>query len=126
MGASGTCLPTFYFGALFLATADPQVEADHPVLVPGTHHGNVAGEKILTLNDLLRTLRDIGAIGKGKVVGEFLFNRNLGTPASWIGFRGQSLRVDLDPAHSKELLHAVVDGRVERLVDDQIRGFIGK
>ena len=41
---------------LFLSPADAQVEADHAVLVAQANDGDIAGDVVLHLNDLLRGL----------------------------------------------------------------------
>jgi len=57
---------------LFLPAADADVEADDAVLIACTDDGKVAIEIVLALDDLLRTLRDVGGVGEGDIVGEFL------------------------------------------------------
>src|ERR1700730_16980148 len=44
---------------------DPEVEADHAILVSHTYDGDVARDVVLRLDNLLRRLRDVGGIGKG-------------------------------------------------------------
>src|SRR5258708_4157385 len=47
---------------LFLPPADAHIEADHTVLVARAYRRNIAIEIVFALNDLLRTLRDVGAV----------------------------------------------------------------
>src|SRR5579863_4733424 len=112
-------------GFLF-SSADAHVKADHAVLVPRSYRRKIPREVILALDDLLVALRHIRAVGKRNVIGELLLDGDLRTARRGIGFRGQALRIDLDAAGSKQLLDAAADGRVDRLVDDQGRGFIGE
>src|SRR5579864_8333429 len=109
---------------LFLALPYADIEADHSVLIARAHHGDIAIEIIFALNDLLRTLRDVCAVGQRKIVGELLLDGHLRAPRGRIGFRGQPLGIDLDPADPEQLLHAVAHGRVERLADDQVCGLV--
>src|SRR5579872_6251671 len=111
---------------LFLALSNADIKADYAVLIARAHHRNITIHVVFALNDLLRTLRDVGAVGERKVIGELLFDGDLRASRCGIGFRSQPLRIDLDAADSKELLHAAADRGVNRLIDDQVRGFIGK
>src|SRR6266852_1097214 len=111
---------------LFLATADAQVEADNAVLVTGANDGNVAIEIVLPLNNLLRTLRNIGGVGERYVVGEALLDGDLGAAGSGISFGAQSLRIDFDVAGAKQTLEAVAVGVVQCLVEDKGAGLVGK
>ena len=61
----------------FLAAADSHIEADDAVLVARADDRNVAIDIVLSLDDLLRTLRNIGGVGEGEVVGELLLDGNL-------------------------------------------------
>ena len=70
---------------LFLAAAHPQVKADHSVLISRADRRNAAIEIIFPLNDLLRTLGNIGGVGERNVVGELLLDRNLRAGADGIG-----------------------------------------
>ena len=104
---------------LLLLAADSNIEADYAVLVAGSDRRNVAREVILALNDLLRALRDIGAVSQRDVIGKLLLNGDLGSSGRGIGFRGQALRIDLDAAGAKQLLDTAAYGGIDRLVDDQ-------
>src|SRR5438552_12057389 len=99
----------FRHNILFLLAADADVEADDTVLVAGADHGNVPRKEVLPLNDLLRALRDIGAVGERDVVGELLLDGDLRTAGGGVGLGGQALRVDLDAADAKEFLHAAAE-----------------
>jgi hypothetical protein len=50
---------------LFLAAAHSNVEADYAVLVTDSDHRNIAADVVFDLDDLLRCLRDISAVGEG-------------------------------------------------------------
>ncbi len=63
---------------LLPAPANLNVKADHPVLIARAHHGDVAVDVVLALNDLLGALRNVGAICERNVVGELLLDRDLG------------------------------------------------
>src|ERR1700736_5535698 len=91
---------------LFLALSHADIEADHAVLIARAHHRNVALDVVLALNNLLRTLRDVGAVSERNIIGELLLNRNLRAPRRGVRFGRQALRIDFDPADSEELLHA--------------------
>src|SRR6266536_1061813 len=104
---------------LFPAASNPHIEADHAILIARTHNRNVPINVVLALDNLLRTLRYIGAVTESNVVRELLLDGDLRAARGWIGFRGQHLRIDLDPADSKKFLHAAAHRRVDRLVDDQ-------
>ena len=84
--------------ALFLPPADLHVEADDAVLVAVADEGNAAIEIVLPLDDLLRTLRNVGGVREGEVIGELLLDGDLRAGADGIGFGGQSLRIDFDIA----------------------------
>src|SRR5580692_503025 len=111
---------------LFSPVAHAHVEADYAVLIAVAHDRDIAVNVVFALNDLLRTLRDIRAVGESYVIGELLFNGDLRTARRGVGFRGQALRIDLDAANAEEFLHAAADGGVDGLVDDQVRGFVAK
>src|SRR5579864_7937008 len=83
---------------LFLALPHADIEADHSVLIARAHHGDIAIEVILALNDLLRTLRDVRAVSKRKVVGELLLDSDLRASGGGVGLSGQPLRVNFYPA----------------------------
>src|ERR1700722_17945136 len=109
---------------LFLAAADEHIKADHAVLIASADRRNVPREEILSLDALLRTLRDVGAVGQRDVVGKLLLDGDLGTARRGVGFRSQTLRIDLDPAHSENLLQPAAHGRIDRLADDQSAGLV--
>lgn len=111
---------------LFLAPTDAHIEADHAILVSRADHRDIAREIVLSPDDLLRTLRDIGAIAEREVVGELLLDGDLRSASGWVGFGGESLRVDLDAADSKQALHAAGGGGVQRLVQNQGGSVTGK
>src|SRR5579864_5527185 len=104
---------------LLLALADFDVEADYAVLVAGADDGDVAAHVVLALNDLLRSLRDVLAESQGEVVGDLLFDRDLGSTGG-VGFGTEALGIDFDFADAQQFLDAVADGRVERLGEDQV------
>src|SRR5271157_89391 len=111
---------------LFLAAANAYIKADHAVLIARAHRGNIAGEKVLALDDLLRTLRDVGAVGQREIVGKLLLDRDLRPARGGIGLRVQALRIDLDAADSEQFFHAAAHSGVDRLVDDHGRRFVGE
>ena len=73
-----------------------KVKADHAVLVARSYDRKVAIEIVLALDDLLRALRDVGGIGEGDVIGEFLFDCDLWAVADGISFGDESLWINLD------------------------------
>src|SRR5215469_6303078 len=81
---------------LFLPPADAHIKAHNPVLITRPLHRQVAVDVVLTLDDLLRALRNVGAIGEGKVVGKFLFDCDLRSTGGGVRLRGEPLRIDLD------------------------------
>src|ERR1700689_236108 len=87
---------------LFSAVAHAHVEADYAVLIAVAHDRDVAVDVVFALDDLLRTLRDVGAVAERDVIGELLFDGDLGTFRRGVGFRGQALRIDLDAADAEE------------------------
>jgi hypothetical protein len=89
---------------LFLATPDEHIKTDHPILIARAHGGYIAGEEVFALDDLLRTLGDVGAVGERHVVGKLLLDRDLRAARRRVGLGGQSLRINLDPAHSEDFL----------------------
>src|SRR5215472_4501973 len=109
---------------LFLAASQFHVEADYPVLVTSTHNRKIAVDIVLGLNNLLRALRYVGAVGQREVVGELLLNRDLRTAGRGVGLRRQTLRINLNPADSKQFLQAIADSGIKRLVDDEVRRLI--
>src|ERR1039458_6312952 len=111
---------------LFLAAPNADIETDHAVLIARAHNRNIAVDVILALNNLLRTLRNVGAVGESNVFGGLLLDGDLRAPRRGIRFGGQALRIDLDPADPEEFLHAAAHGRVDGLADDEIGGLIGK
>src|ERR1700757_4800617 len=111
---------------LFLAAPDTHIEADHAVLIARAHNRNAPVDEILAFNNLFRALRDVGAVGESKVVCELLLDRDLRPARRGVGFGGQSLRIDLDPAYPKQLLHPAADRGIDGLIDDEIGGLIGK
>jgi len=111
---------------LFLPAADADVEADDAVLIACTDDGKVAIEIVLALDDLLRTLRDVGGVGEGDIVGEFLFDGDLRGVADRIGFGDEALRINFDVAGSEQSLESAADRAVQRLAEDERRGLIGK
>src|ERR1035437_9589896 len=111
---------------LFLALSNADIEAHHAVLIARAHHRNIAIDVVFALNDLLRTLRNVGAVSERDIIGELLLDGDLRTPRRGIGFRSQPLRIDLDPADSEKLLHAAAHSRIDRLADDQVGGLVGE
>src|SRR2546428_1279315 len=87
---------------LSLATPDFHVEANHPVLVSYGHDRNTSRDVILRANDLLGGLRNVSGIRKREIVFHLLLNSHGWTALRWRCFRGQSLRIDFDPAVAKE------------------------
>src|SRR5713226_1590831 len=59
---------------LLLPLADPDVEADYPVLVTHRHDGNVAREVVRHLDNLLRRLGDVGGVGERQIVFHLLLD----------------------------------------------------
>src|SRR5258708_29269021 len=112
--------------SLFLLAADADVEADYAVLIAGANHRNATREKIFALDDLLRTLGNIGAVGERDVVGELLLDGDLRAARGRIGLGGQALGIDLDPADAEKFLHTAARGGVDRLIDDHGRCLIGE
>src|ERR1019366_308555 len=100
---------------LFLALSNADIEAHHAVLIARAHHRNIAIDVVFALNDLLRTLRNVGAVSERDIIGELLLDGDLRTPRRGIGFRSQPLRIDLDPADSEKLLHAAAHSGIDRL-----------
>lgn len=96
---------------LFFAAAYSNVEADYSVLVTDSDHGNIASDVVFHLDNLLRRLRHVGAVGQGQIVGNLLLDRDLRS-TSRVGFSAQPLGVDLDPASTKQTLDPVADGCV--------------
>ena len=111
---------------LFLAPADLHVEADNTVLVAVADEGNAAIDIVLPLNDLLRTLRNIGGVREGEVVGELLLDGDLRAVADGIGDGAESLRIDFNIAGAEQALEAAAGGVIDGLVEDEIAGLIGK
>src|ERR1700721_1113985 len=62
---------------LFLASTHAHVKADYAVLVARAHGRNIAVKEILALDDLLRALRNVGAVSEGKIIATLLLTRNL-------------------------------------------------
>src|ERR1700749_666299 len=86
---------------LFLALANADIEADHAVLIARAHHRNVAVDVVFALDDLLRTLRNIGAVSERNVVRKLLLDGYLRAARRGIGFGGQALGIDFDAADSE-------------------------
>src|SRR5580765_2030501 len=105
---------------LFLPSTDAHIEADHTVLVARTQYRYVAVDVVLALNDLLRTLRDIGAVTQRQVVGEFFFDGDLRSTTGGICLGARSLWIDLDATDAEQLLHSASDRGVNGLIDDQV------
>jgi hypothetical protein len=103
-----------------------EVEADYAVLIAGADDGKVAIDIVLALDDLLRTLRDIGGVGEGNVVGELLLDGDLRTAGGGIGFGSEALRIDFDIAGAEQALEAAAGSVIDGLVKDEIGGLIGK
>ena len=111
---------------LFPAPSNADIEADHSVLIACAHDRDIGIDIVLALNNLLRTLGDVGAVGKSNVVGELLLDGDLRSSRRGIGLRSQALGIDLDPADTEELLHAAAHGRVDSLADDEVSGLVGE
>jgi hypothetical protein len=75
---------------------------------------------------LLRTLRHVGRIGERDVIGEFLFDGDLGAVADGIGFCGEPLRIDFDIAGAEQPLEPVANRAIQRLIENKGSGLIGK
>src|ERR1035438_9213305 len=75
---------------LFLAAPNADIETDHAVLIARAHNRNIAVDVILALNNLLRTLRNVGAVGESNVIGELLLDGDLRAPRRGIRFGGQA------------------------------------
>ena len=103
---------------LLFAGTGAQIEADYAVLIAHAHGREVAIHVILALNDLLRSLSDIGGVEDGDVIDEFLLDGDLRAVADGVGLSSQALRIDLDVAGSEQALEAVADGGVQCLTED--------
>src|SRR5258708_38094246 len=104
--------------SLFLPAADADVEADYAVLIAGANHRNATREKIFALDDLLRTLGNIGAVGERDVVGELLLDGDLRAARGRIGLGGRTLRNYLDTADAEKVLNTTDLVGVNRLAAD--------
>jgi hypothetical protein len=103
-----------------------KVEADNTVLVARAYDRKVAIEIVLALDDLLRALRDIGGIGEGDVIGEFLLDGDLWAVTDGIGFGDESLGINLDIAGAEQPLEPAGHGTVQSLAQDKSGRLIGK
>jgi len=66
---------------LFLASSNANIEADHAVLVARPHNRDIGIDVVFALNNLLRTLRDVGAVTEGDVIGKLLLDGDCGPRA---------------------------------------------
>ena len=111
---------------LFLTASHADIETDHAILIARAHNRDIAIDIVFALDDLLRALRHVGAVTERNIVGELLLDGDLRSPRGRVGFGRQALGIDLDSADSEQFLHAAADGRVDRLADDEIGGFVGE
>src|SRR5579859_660502 len=114
--ASGLPLPfiAVHFTQLFFALAEVDVKAEDSILVAHRDNRKVAIDVVLHLNYLLRLrLRHIGQVGQRNVVVDLLLNRH---SRAGVVFRTSRLRIDLNAAHTENLLHPAAGRRAERLV----------
>src|SRR5579872_5897176 len=118
-GSSQSTLKT-----LFLAPPQLHVEADHAVLVASAYDRKIPVDVVLALDDLLRALRYVGAVGQREVVGELLLDGHLRTPSCRVRLGGQRLRVNLDSADSEQLLQTIADSGVQRLINNEVRRLV--
>lgn len=114
------------FFLLLFAAANAHVEADYAVLIAIAHDGDAAIHIVLSLNNLLRALRNVGGVSEGDVVGELLLDGDLRSVADGIGFGGEPLRIDFDVAGAEEAIEAAADGGVQGLAEDERGGLIGE
>src|ERR1035438_4357612 len=102
-----------------------EVETHDSILVAQSHDRNRSRDVILQLDDLLARNRDIGAVGERNIARDLLLDGDL-RASNHARFRRQALRIDFDPAGSKQALEPAVDGAVERLIDEQVGGVSAK
>jgi len=74
-----------------------EVETDHSVPVAQGYDGDVAGDIVFGLDDLLVRNFSVGAVSQGDVVRHLLFDGDLRS-AHHGGVAGQALGVDFDAA----------------------------
>ena len=60
---------------LLFAAAEGYINADYAVLVAHRVNRDIAGDVVLGLNDLLRSLRNIGAVTQSNIARDLLLNR---------------------------------------------------
>src|SRR5882724_2561845 len=101
---------------LFLPLPNLHIEADHAILVAQGHDRDVSRYVVFHLNNLLRGHRHIRAVGDRQVACDLLLNRHL-RPVDYVSLARQALRIDLDPADSKQTLYPTADCGIERLID---------
>src|SRR5208282_3855271 len=107
------------WAGLFFTAAYFKIEADHSVPVAQSYDGNISGQVVFQLDDLLIGNGDIGAVGQGDIAGHLLLDRDL-RPANHGGVTGQALGIDLDMAGPEQVLQPAVERAVQRLIDEQI------
>src|SRR5258708_4935117 len=67
-----SAIPQLFY--LLFPTPDSHVEAHNPVLVAQSDNGDITGDVVYPLNDLLRSLRNISAIRERQIVLNLLFD----------------------------------------------------
>jgi len=112
----------FAHGNLLLSLADSDVEADYPVLITHRHDRDIAGQVVLDLDNLLRSLGDVSGVGKGQVVLYLLLYGHRRTRLRGRRFSGQALGINLDAADAEQLLYPVTYGGIERCTEDRTGG----
>lgn len=116
-------LPGVVSQGLFLALPDADVEADYTVLIANADDGNIPTDVVFHLDDLLRSLRNVGAVSEREIVGDLLLDGHLRS-ADGSGLSAKSLGIDLDTADAKQALYTVAKRGVQRLGENRAGGFL--
>lgn len=84
--------------------AEKHIEADYAVLVADGDDGNVTRYVVFALYNLLRRLRDLGAVGERQIAGNLLLEGNCWCRARRRGFGIEAIGIDFDSSNTKEAL----------------------
>ena len=89
---------------LLATVPEENVEADHAVLVTDREDGNVARDVVFALNNLLRSLRDFGAVREREIAGYLLLEGDCGRGAGRRSFGIQTIGIYFDSSDAEQAL----------------------